>query len=61
MKLLNKNYKDCLLNITLRELYKQKQKVNNSKKYTKEEKILIMKGLDMAINISWDTIPVIIK
>jgi len=34
-------------------IYRQKKKVNNSKKYTEKEKRLIMKGLDMAIDRTW--------
>lgn len=34
-------------------ILRQKRKINNSKKYTREEKHLIMKGLDLAIHRTW--------
>ena len=40
-------------------LYRQKEIVNNSKKYkvyTDEERRLILKGLDIAIQRAWNTI-----
>ena len=37
----------------LENIKRQKRKVNNSKKYTKEEKILIMKGIDLAFDRAW--------
>jgi hypothetical protein len=39
MKYLNKYYKGSVLNNALRPLYIQKQKVNNSHKYTDEQNI----------------------
>ncbi|WP_206459397.1 hypothetical protein [Anaerovorax sp. IOR16] len=53
MRYSNKNFKESKLNQILTPLFNQKQKINNSKKYTNEEKKMIMKGLDMAIDSIW--------
>lgn len=52
MKHLNKNFSTCKLNKILRELYNNKQTINNSK-LSEEEKILKMREIDKLINKSW--------
>jgi cyclophilin family peptidyl-prolyl cis-trans isomerase len=37
----------------LENIKRQKRKINNSKKYSDEEKKLIMKGIDMAFDRAW--------
>lgn len=37
----------------LENIKRQKRIINNSKKYNKEERELIMKGLDMAFDRAW--------
>jgi GTP cyclohydrolase II len=50
---LSKNFKLGMQMLVLENIKRQKRLVNNSKKYSKEEKKLIMKGLDMAFDRTW--------
>lgn len=52
MKYLNKNFPNCKLNRTLRELYNNKQVINNSK-LPEEEKRIKMKEIDNQIHRLW--------
>lgn len=53
MKYLNKNYPRCPLNKKLREIYKVKQMINNSK-LEKEFKQALMKQCDNEIHMCWE-------
>ena len=52
MKYLNKNFPNCPLNKKLREIYKMKQKINNSK-LDNELKKQFMKLCDNEIHKCW--------
>lgn len=39
--------------LILENIKRQKRIVNNSRKYSNKEKILIMKGIDMAFDRTW--------
>ena len=52
MKYLNRNFPDCPLNKKLREVYRIKQLINNSK-FDSELKIQMMKLCDIEINRCW--------
>ena len=58
MKYLNKNFKNSKLNIKLRELYKKKQEINNSK-LNSDLKKNKMKEIDKEINKAWREMSII--
>lgn len=50
---LSGSYIDGVKFAILENIKRQKRIINNSKSYTKEERELIMKGIDMAFDRAW--------
>ncbi|MDV4151986.1 hypothetical protein R0131_14250 [Clostridium sp. AL.422] len=48
--------KHCSLNKYIRELYYMKQNINNSRKYTEEEKRLLTSNIEKDIYDAWERI-----